>query len=140
MRTSKAVVLLILGLSIAAWGRGVAARQVGQDSTSDAEQLAALMDEGQMIYGSDCAACHVEGTDSVGPMMDGNASLAEKDHVIRRILEGVPAKGMPPFATTLTDRKIAAVSTFIRNAWDNAYGIVLEADVKRVREELKNKK
>jgi mono/diheme cytochrome c family protein len=43
---------------------------------------------------------------------------------------------MPPFAG-LTDRQVAAVATFVRNTGSNAYGVVLEADVARVRASLK---
>jgi mono/diheme cytochrome c family protein len=43
---------------------------------------------------------------------------------------------MPPFGS-LTDRQVAAVATFVRNTGSNAYGVVLEADVARVRESLK---
>jgi mono/diheme cytochrome c family protein len=101
--------------------------------------VAALMAEGSTLFGSDCAACHAaEGGESVGPPMTSSAALASKDHVIARILEGMPAKGMPPFATSYTDRKVAAVSTFIRGSFENAYGPVVEADVARVRDDLKN--
>ena len=95
------------------------------------------MDDGEPVFGADCAACHgAEGSEGAAPALVGNAALGNKERVIKQILEGVPARGMPPFARTLTDRQVAAVSTFIRNAWDNAYGAVLEADVKRLRDEI----
>ena len=97
------------------------------------------MEEGGPLFGSDCAACHAPegGGDAIGPAMTNNASLASKDHVITRILEGMPAKGMPPFAQSYSDRKIAAVATFIRGAFENTYSPIVEEDVKRVRETIK---
>ena len=86
----------------------------------------------------DCASCHgAEGTgDGAGPALDGDTNLRNKDHVIKRILQGSPEKGMEPFGKVLTDREIAATATFVRNAWNNAYGVVAESDVAKVRESL----
>jgi mono/diheme cytochrome c family protein len=113
-------------------------QQKGSEPAVDPALVRALMEEGAALFGSDCAACHAaEGGESVGPPMSNNASLASKEHVIKRILEGMPAKGMPPFATSYTDRKIAAVSTFIRGSFENAYSPILEEDVKHVRDETK---
>lgn len=136
--------ILVLSL-VAAWAVSVGAATVPhQQKTSeppvDPALVRALMEEGATLFGSDCAACHAaEGTESVGRALTSNASLASKDHVVQRILEGMPAKGMPPFATSYTDRKVAAVSTFIRGSFENAYGPVVEDDIKRIREAIKKK-
>lgn len=100
--------------------------------------MAALMDDGEAVYGTNCLECHKEG--GVGPVLDGDTTLANKDTVIRQILRGSANHNMPAFGPTLTDRQIAGVGTFIRNSWDNTFGPVLEADVARLREELKNGK
>ncbi len=102
-----------------------------------AELQAALMNEGQVVYGRDCAECHAEG--GIGAALGGNAHLADKDRVITRILQGSTDGAMAAFGPSLTDREIAAVGTFIRNTWDNAFGAIVEADVKRVRDLLKKK-
>ena len=65
--------------------------------------------------------------------------MGAKDHIVRQVLRGNVEKGMPPFAPTLTDRQVAAVTTYIRNAWDNSHGIVIEADARRVRAEPTSK-
>jgi mono/diheme cytochrome c family protein len=135
------VVVLVF---MAGWLVGIAAvaspQQKSPDPSVDAALVSALMEEGAALFGSDCAACHAaEGGESVGPPMTNNASLASKDHVIKRILEGMPAKGMPPFAASYTDRKIAAVSTFIRGSFENKYTPIIEDDVKHVRDESKKK-
>jgi len=41
--------------------------------------------------------------------------------------------GMPPFAQTLSDNEVAAVVSYIRNAWGNAAPAVSARDVRRVR-------
>ena len=106
-----------------------------------ADQLKALKEEGQVIYSRECASCHgADGTsDGAGPALAGNTALANRTHVITRILEGAIDKGMHPFAAVLNDHEVAAVSTFVRNAWDNANGVVLETDVKPVRDQIKKK-
>lgn len=108
-----------------------------QDSTSaGVEDMATLMGEGQLVFGSTCVACHdAEGAATSAPALSGHPSMGAKDHIVRQVLRGNVEKGMPPFAPTLTDRQVAAVTTYIRNAWDNSHGIVFEADAKRVRAE-----
>lgn len=95
---------------------------------------AALAAEGQVLYHRDCASCHgADGQgDGAGPALAGNTTLARKEHVVKRILFGATDKGMDPF-TSFTDREVAAVASFLRNAWDNAHGPVSEADVKVLR-------
>ncbi len=113
--------------------------QVAPPKTDVSEEVrAALMDEGQVVYGRDCAECHAEG--GIGAALGGNTTLAYKDRVITRIVQGTPDGAMAAFGSSLTDREIAAVSTFIRNTWDNAFGALVEADVKQVREALGKKK
>jgi mono/diheme cytochrome c family protein len=63
--------------------------------------------------------------------------MGARDHIVRQILRGNAEKGMPAFAATLSDHQVAAVATYIRNAWDNVHGVVLEGDVKKVRDEGK---
>lgn len=136
----RVVVLALSALWLASVGMAASHQQNGAQPAVDPVLVSALMEEGAALFGSDCAACHAaEGGESVGPPMTSNAALGSKDHVIKRILEGMPAKGMPPFASTYTDRKIAAVSTFIRGSFENSYGPIVEEDVKRVRDESKKK-
>ena len=109
----------------------VTARQAGSEDV-----LAELAAEGQLVFGASCVACHdAEGGEGPAPALNGHPSLGATNHVVRQILRGNPEKGMPAFAPTLTDRQVAAVATYIRTAWDNAHGVVLESDVKRVRTE-----
>lgn len=116
------------------------ARAEQPPATGDESEFAALMNEGQALYGTSCVSCHADpGMESIGPTFGGNAALTSKEHVIRKVLEGVADKGMPPFAPTLNDRQVAAVTTFIRNAWENAYGVVREGEVAGIRQALTKK-
>lgn len=129
-RVLQRLVCALAGASVTA-GVSLLARQ---HANSAAEDMPTLMAEGQVIFGSTCVACHdAEGAATSAPALSGHPSMGAKDHIVRQVLRGNVEKGMPPFAPTLTDRQIAAVATFIRNAWDNRHGIVIEADVTRVR-------
>jgi mono/diheme cytochrome c family protein len=99
------------------------------------DDLRTLKAEGEVVYSRECASCHGgDGSgDGAGPALAGDASLTNTDRVVKQILDGSPDKGMEPFGKTLTDRDVAAVATYIRNAWENAHGIVKETDVARVR-------
>lgn len=107
-----------------------------QDSGSGGNDQDVLFDEGAIVFGTLCVSCHdAAGGDGQAPALSGHPSMGAKDHIVRQILRGNLEKGMPPFASQLNDRQVAAVATYIRNAWENAHGIVVEADAKKVREE-----
>jgi mono/diheme cytochrome c family protein len=86
---------------------------------------------GEEIYRiAGCGGCHgmngEGGTgDTAGPALANNPHLDESLTVIRMILSGSDL--MPPFADRLTDRDVAAVATFIRANWGNAFPPI-EAD------------
>ena len=70
-------------------------------------------------------------------------TLADPTNLVRVLLQGgyLPATagnprpyGMPPFAQSLRDEDIAAVLSYIRNAWGNAAPRVDTIDVYRARE------
>jgi len=129
-------------LSVSTTGAEVLAWRNQAPAPTAAEQLAELKAEGQVIYSRECASCHgADGQgDGAGPPLNGDMTLANKEHVIQRILGGTSDGGMDPFAKVLTDRQIAAAGTFVRNGWENAYGVVLEADVRTMREQIEKEK
>ena len=88
-----------------------------------------LYAEGEDLYNRNCAGCHAaDGTGDEnglpGPKLVGNNFLSSAGAIIGQIMVGNPNHGMPPFADRLSDREIAAIGTYVRNAWGNAFGIV----------------
>jgi mono/diheme cytochrome c family protein len=132
----------VCGVLLVALIPGVAARAravSGQDGTAaGAAVVDELFAEGQVVFGTNCVSCHdAAGGDGQAPALSGHPSMGARDHIVRQILQGNLQKGMPAFGAQLNDRQVAAVATYIRMAWDNAHGVVLEADVKKVRDEAK---
>ncbi|MBM9595463.1 c-type cytochrome [Roseitranquillus sediminis] len=95
------------------------------------ESLSELMAEGRPLYQDNCAACHGDRGQGTGtaPALDGNVNLESRPLIINQVLWGSSEHGMPPFADVMTDREIAAVTSFVRNAWENEFGIVFPRSV-----------
>lgn len=105
---------------------------------------------GAHVYDVNCAACHGsngKGLDGLVTSLAGNSALqAEVDtNLINAVLRGTtPAithgkptgAGMPSFAWKLSDAEIAAVGTYVRNAWGNAAPAVSASDVAGARKTL----
>jgi mono/diheme cytochrome c family protein len=126
------VVVMIVGSVAASTSAG---RQQDDRSTPE-DVFDTLFVEGQVVYGTVCVSCHdADGGHGSAPALNLHPAMGARDHIVRQILRGNAEKGMPGFADTLSDRRVAAVATYIRNAWDNTHGIVLEGDVKKVRDE-----
>jgi mono/diheme cytochrome c family protein len=108
------------------------------------------MQQGQAIYNDQCAACHRvggEGIVDLFPRLSG-APLVQQSQatsLIRVVLEGSRAvatddaptgPAMPSFAWKLSDPEMAAVVTYIRNAWGNAALPVSASEVANMRQSL----
>jgi mono/diheme cytochrome c family protein len=93
----------------------------------------ARMSHGAAIFADTCSACHGlqgEGTPRFFPPLRGDANLQQSDPTttLNLILNGVHATptasrptglSMPAYAWKLDDRDVAAVATYVRNAWGN---------------------
>lgn len=109
-----------------------------------------VMRDGSGIYQDQCTGCHMEdGTGQAGafPALRGNTSVmaAEPDTVVATVLEGAKlpathtaptALAMPGFADKLDDAQVAALVTYIRNAWGNRGSAVSDSDVGTLRKRL----
>ena len=109
--------------------------------------LAATLEQGARIYESQCAQCHGDegqGIPGAYPPLDGNRTVVMDPpaNLVRIVLGGgfAPATrgnprpyGMPPYATVLSDREVAAVLTTIRNSWGTSAAPVNTVDVQRYR-------
>ena len=112
----------------------------------------ATLDRGATVYAESCFACH--GEDGRGAAMPGGSGrrapalaasprvLGHRDYTIKTLLHGLsgPIEGrsygevMAPMRAS-SDRWLADVSSYIRNAFGNAGSVVTEEDVARVRRE-----
>ena len=112
-------------------------------------QLAAeLVQQGKQIYVNHCAACHQldgRGSGLQYPPLAGNPSIAMQPgtNAIRMVLLGGFQPGtkgnprpysMPPFGQLLDDHDVAAVVSYIRQAWGNNAPAVSPAVVTRFRQ------
>jgi mono/diheme cytochrome c family protein len=128
--------------AIAVYLKSLPADRVGGIRPPSREQMAV----GEGIFLNSCAVCHRTGQhQGLGgfPQLPGNTLVQGRnpDTVLRMILGGSQSIGlknskmpysMPAFAT-LSDADIAAVATYIRNAWSNRAPAVAPAQVKALR-------
>ncbi|MGS0741983.1 c-type cytochrome [Glaciimonas sp. GG7] len=102
---------------------------------------------GETVYKDNCVACHLasgKGVYPAYPPLMGNRAITMPSPVnaIRVVLNGGFAPttagnprpyGMPPFAQDMTDAQVAAVVSYIRNAWGNSATLVSASEVNRYR-------
>lgn len=102
---------------------------------------------GARIYGEQCASCHGrqgQGVAGIYPRLAGNRAVTMEaaNNVVQLIRRGgfLPSTagnprpfGMPPFGQTLNDAEIAAMASYIRQAWGNNGHPVSTLEVMRIR-------
>jgi len=125
-------------------------RSLPQDETEAAVGQAPdaeAMQRGRALYEDHCADCHGDegqGASGAVPALAGNRAVTMRSstNLVRVILDGgfPPSTagnprpyGMPPFAQFLGDEEIAALATYLRNAWGNRAAAVTAIDVLRHR-------
>jgi mono/diheme cytochrome c family protein len=89
----------------------------------------ALFEQGLTLFDANCSQCHQ--TTGTGlppdfPALDGNANLGDLALIVENVHRG---KGAMPSFPDLSAEEIAAVATYARNAWNNAYGGVTAEEV-----------
>lgn len=110
----------------------VSASQVVLAQAETVDQ-AVLMTEGAPLYERNCQACHgAQGEGGIGERLVASPIVASVGGVVNQILLGAVEHGMPPF-NRLTDREIAAISTYVRNSFTNAFGPVQPSEVTAIR-------
>jgi mono/diheme cytochrome c family protein len=109
-----------------------------------------VMAAGQAIYVDECSACHaVDGkaAPTYFPPLPGAAVTQSRDPttVIRFILSGTQTVAtdarptplsMPSYGWKLDDAQVAAVATYVRNAWGNSAPAVRASDVAKLRRKV----
>ncbi|HXN15219.1 MAG TPA: cytochrome c oxidase subunit II [Usitatibacter sp.] len=109
-------------------------------SAADAAKVWALNDlrtRGEAVYAANCVACHQatgKGLPPTFPALDGSKVVTgPKANHIKLELTGKPGTAMASFAH-LSDTDLAAVITYVRNAWGNKTGEAIQpAEVKAAR-------
>lgn len=100
-----------------------------------AAQAGAQTLDGKTVYAKNCAACHQAsgaGIPGAFPALKGNKFvLGEPGAVVSTVLKG--RAGMPTFATSIDDDKLALVLSYIRQSWGNQAGAVSVQEVQTVR-------
>jgi mono/diheme cytochrome c family protein len=98
--------------------------------------------KGEEIFKSYCVACH--GLHGNGVLFQKSALnnsifvVGNPNNVIAVILYGREGAGtMPGWNMTLNDREVAAVATYIRQAWSNRAAPVTPAMVAKIRQQGK---
>jgi mono/diheme cytochrome c family protein len=108
------------------------------------------MKVGAQIYADECSGCHTpNGTGVAGifPSLNGSPAVQQTDpttlmHVVLRGARSVGTRkaptgpAMPEFGWLLKDDQVAAVVTYIRNAWGNAASPVTATEVGKARQAL----
>jgi mono/diheme cytochrome c family protein len=98
----------------------------------------------------ECSGCHTpngKGIAGLFPSLSGSAAVQQNDptsvlHVVLRGARSVgtdrapTAAAMPSFGWLLNDDQVAAVATYIRNAWGNAAPPVSASEVAKTRQAL----
>lgn len=119
-----------------------------------------LMAKGEEVYNQTCAGCHqasgmglpgsypplIEGAafdaapfvtqplEERGFWKDGKMQLGSMKNQMEAVINGIPNSRMFAFGGQLDDAEIAAVVTYVRNAWGNDSGDVVQpAQVKAAR-------
>jgi mono/diheme cytochrome c family protein len=103
------------------------------------QQVDPSFKQGKKLYGIYCAACHGINGEGVlyGKSVLNNSALVlgKPQEVISVILLGRTGAGtMPGWTPTLNDQEVAAVTTYIRQAWSNQAAAVTPQMVAEVRE------
>lgn len=93
-----------------------------QDTAPDETQTQQLIQRGERIYSTVCIACHQpdgKGIEGIYLPLAGNPAVTLEDptYLINVLITG--RGGMPRFDSTYDDEEIAAVATYVRQAWGN---------------------
>lgn len=123
----------------------------GRPDMTPAKAEPAVMTAGEAIYRDQCSACH--GIEGRGVAMlfpslaqSSLAHASDPTSAIRLVLRGgrsvatkaePTAPGMPAFSWQLDDAQVAAVLTYIRNAWQTAAAPVSPEAVGKARDQLR---
>jgi cytochrome c oxidase subunit 2 len=109
----------------------IAEAQAANEALGASLSLEELNTIGEQVYASRCAVCHQangEGIPGAFPAIKGSpVALGNVSEHIDVIVYGRSGTAMQAFDNQLTEKEIAAVITYQRNAWGNDTGDVIQA-------------
>ncbi|MEZ9859332.1 cytochrome c oxidase subunit II [Vibrio splendidus] len=109
----------------------ITAQQAAQDALDASLSLEELNTIGEEVYKTRCAVCHQvngEGIPGAFPAIKGSPiALGDVGVHIDTIVYGRGGTAMQAFDNQLTEKEIAAVVTYQRNAWGNDTGDIVQA-------------
>ncbi|GFE86987.1 c-type cytochrome [Steroidobacter agaridevorans] len=131
-----------------AWGDGRTLAELSAGSVSAPGNAANALD-GSALFTARCAACHqASGTGLAGvfpPLANSEWVKGAERTLVAIVLHGVEGEltvsstkyngVMPPFKEMLSDEEIAAIASYIRNAWGNGAGPIAAQVVADMRKE-----
>ncbi len=98
------------------------------------------LEKGKRLYLKSCSACHLSSGEgqinTIGspPLKGGSIASGSADALIRTVLDG--RNSMPSFRNSLGNAELAALLSYVRNAWGNNAGtLVKESTVNTIRPE-----
>jgi mono/diheme cytochrome c family protein len=110
-----------------------------------------LTQQGKAVY-ANCVPCHMAngmGQPGVFPSLVGTSWVKSEKRLVAILLKGItgpmtvegkPYNGnMPAWEATLTDKRIAAVASYVRNEWGNSFGEITPEQVAAARKEFAGK-
>jgi mono/diheme cytochrome c family protein len=134
--------------AIATYLKDLPDQQENQTSSDKPDQT--VMKIGAAIYADECAGCHAangKGASGLFPSLNGSPAVQQTDpstllHVVLRGARSAATDraptgaAMPRFDWILNDGQVAAVLTYIRNAWGNVAPPVSAGEVRKTRQVL----
>ena len=102
------------------------AEEIRKEALSKVFTPEELMAEGEAVYGTFCASCHMpngKGVPPVFPALDGSAiAIGPREDHLDVIVNGKQGTAMQAFGRQLDAAQIAAVTHYERHAWSNNVG------------------
>jgi mono/diheme cytochrome c family protein len=122
------------------WGAILGGAVLLAASLALGQENGGLLKQGQEIFDNICADCHRmsgEGLPDQFPALKGNAFVqGDLQPVLHTVLHGRHGKlgQMPAWGRKFNDQEIAAVVSYVRNAWGNKASVISPADVAAARQ------
>jgi mono/diheme cytochrome c family protein len=115
------VVLTACSMVVAASALTIPAAKAQQGGSAGADS--AQFEKGRALYDANCVACHQAsgaGTPPAFPALAGNDKLKDLDLIVQVVHQG---RGAMLAFPQLSADEIAAVASYVRNAWGNKFGV-----------------